>query len=653
MQSVFISYARPDAAKAKAIATALERASFDVWFDERISSGSEYSRDIENALKGAAAVVVMWSRHSVESAWVRDEAAEGRDSGRLVPLLLDDARPPIGFRQFQTTDLSNWSGRGQPRQVPEIIAAVTAKAGQPLAEPPVPRSSVRGRPLWLVAGIPASLLALLVLGLYLWFERPRTADPLGKPTFAMRPFTATSGAGDLRDIGAQTRDSVSHALSQSGISIRLLEPGQDSGNAGDFVLSGEVSRNAQKLVATIRLDDPGHGLTVFSRRFEATSEQAADLPERIGAQIAGTLAWAAPLIALETRHPSDPAVTADLFKQLDFLGDPLEQYQAARRAVAKAPDSAFAQVAMAFDTAFAIDELPTEERADAVNEARQAAVRAIALAPEFGDSYGIWCFVHSPVYLAQCEEQLLKGRKIDPDAPFVNAFLARLLRGVGRVDEAVHLTRLSYTHDPYVPTKLGWMLSILDESGDATAADELYRQGIRWWPEWTDFFIESRITGALQRGAWGALPKLEEQTGAAKSLRDYSGSGKLVAALEARSIVGVRAACTDTGNDLVLVRCMLALATVGDADGSYAIADKTFPPRLGRTAAETDRLWLTHPRRGLLEYVTSAAAAPLRRDPRYLALAERTGLLEYWRRGHLPDFCRGPRPEPVCAHLRH
>jgi len=33
-----------------------------------------------------------------------------------------------------------------------------------------------------------------------------------------------------------------------------------------------------------------------------------------------------------------------------------------------------------------------------------------------------------------------------------------------------------------------------------------------------------------------------------------------------------------------------------------------------------------------------------------LQLAERTGLLAYWRSGRPPDFC-GKQPEPICAQL--
>ena len=146
MAGVFVSYAREDATKAQAIARALEEASLDVWFDQRIHSGSEFSREIEEALKNSAAVVVLWSRHSVESAWVRDEAAEGRDSGRLVPVLLDESRPPIGFRQFQATNLARWSGRRKPKELKDVIAAVRAKAGTPQEPARSPKPASRWRP---------------------------------------------------------------------------------------------------------------------------------------------------------------------------------------------------------------------------------------------------------------------------------------------------------------------------------------------------------------------------------------------------------------------------------------------------------------------------------------------------------------------------
>ena len=113
MASVFLSYSREDGEKAEAVAAALERLGHSVWWDRQLQGGSRFSQEIDQALKRSDAVLVLWSHSSVESAWVQDEASEGRDSGRLVPVVLDESKPPLGFRQYQLIDLSGWKGRGK------------------------------------------------------------------------------------------------------------------------------------------------------------------------------------------------------------------------------------------------------------------------------------------------------------------------------------------------------------------------------------------------------------------------------------------------------------------------------------------------------------------------------------------------------------
>ncbi len=93
---------------------------------------------------------------------------------------------------------------------------------------------------------------------------------------------------------------------------------------------------------------------------------------------------------------------------------------------------------------------------------------------------------------------------------------------------------------------------------------------------------------------------------------------------------------------------MLALARLGDMDGAYRFADALYPSRRGQTPAEEERIWLDDPEPNLVAFLTAPAAAPLRRDARYIALAEGVGLAEYWRSGRAPDFCRPPQPEPIC-----
>jgi len=126
---IFLSYARDDVDAARQLAGCVSDAGHDVWWDRHLHGGSRFATEIEQALKDAEAVVVLWSPHSLGSAWVQDEAAEGRDSGRLVPVSLASAKPPLGFRQFQTIDLGAWDGSGAPDALDDLLEAIGRTCG--------------------------------------------------------------------------------------------------------------------------------------------------------------------------------------------------------------------------------------------------------------------------------------------------------------------------------------------------------------------------------------------------------------------------------------------------------------------------------------------------------------------------------------------
>jgi adenylate cyclase len=126
---VFLSYSREDAAHAQTLAEAFADAGHEVWWDRHIHGGSRFATEIDRALKDAEAVAVLWSETSILSAWVQDEAAEGRDTGRLIPVTLGGCRAPLGFRQFQSIELGSWNGRGQPPQLDELLRAICNTAG--------------------------------------------------------------------------------------------------------------------------------------------------------------------------------------------------------------------------------------------------------------------------------------------------------------------------------------------------------------------------------------------------------------------------------------------------------------------------------------------------------------------------------------------
>lgn len=662
MAAIFLSYSREDHACAERLARVLENAGHEVWWDRRLEGGEEFSSEIEAALDRSDVVVVAWSRNSVKSRWVRDEAAFGGDKGRLVPVSIDGSRAPMGFRQFHTVDLAGWkAGKGDIRTA-DVLRSVERRLSGAKESGAVTNMGKPARSFALISGKPFLTIATMILlvaatgvGYFVLAGGDKSRARLDTPTIALLPFTAPTSDAELHRLGSQARDSLAHTFSQSGLPLQRIDSLPKEGRSPvDFIISGELSRSADKIVAMVRLDEAARRVTVFSHRFEAAPEDVFFLPERIGAQMAGNLAWRAPLMILDRRDPIDPAVMADLLQGGNFADNPfgLQAYQNQKRVAAKAPNLQAAQIGVAFQTAFVLDQIPREERFEAVLAARRAADRAIALGPEFGDTYATWCLLRSETRMGECEDRLRAGRRIDPDAPFLNSFLSNLLRSVGRFDEAVDLTRLSYTHDVYVPTKIAEMLRMHEYAGERDEARTLNQQGARWWPEYKDMFFRNRMFGLIGRGDFQGMVRLEQEFGPKGLPAAYASSRPLAAALETKSIAGLRRVCRSADEFLLSYRCMLGFAILGDQDSAYAIADKFYPGRIGRTPAENERIWLDDPF-GVapLEIITSPAAAPIRRDPRYLRLAKRVGLLEYWRSGRSPDFCR-KQSEPICGQLR-
>jgi len=652
MANIFLSYARVDRGCAARLAHVLEAAGHDVWWDRRLDGGEEFSAEIEAALDKAEVVLVAWSRDSAKSRWVRDEAAAGCDTGRLLPVSIDGALPPMGFRQFHTLDLTGWKAGKRDERTVELLRSVErrlqGKAPLPRASTPArtkrPFAALSFRQLSGVA-IVVVLLAGAVITSFIT-SRQEAGGPPQSPTIALLPFATTSPDPRLRDLAAQTRDSIAQTFSQGGLAVQLLSSAPEGPTAADFLFSGDFSRNGDKVQATIRLDEAAHKRTVYSRQFEALGEDARNLPERIGVQLAGTFTFTPNWRLLDRRHPIDPPLLADLLAKTDDL----QAYLIRKRVAAKIPNVAMAQAGVAFYTGFVLSQLPSAERPEALAEGRRASDRARAIDPTFGDIYFAWCILHSEVWLAECEDQLRAGRRIDPDSSSLNRHLAWLLRDVGRVDEAAEITSLAYAHNPYDAGRIGDVLWVLEYTGDDDGARELYQKGLRWFPENKSGFAYNRLWGLVDGGHFDAIPRLAEEIGpGVLPPEDLKGTA-LLPLLNAKTISAAKQICLLAKGDNKIL-CMFRLSSLGDEDDAYAIADQIYPRRVGRSAAETEQIWLDDPDgAGFRPFITSPAAAPMRRDPRYLRLAQRVGLLDYWRSGRAPDFCR-KHPEPVCSQL--
>src|SRR5580700_2197924 len=124
MADIFFSYKREDRVSVERLVRLLEDNGFTVWWDPAIVPGERFATVIRQELDRASCVVVAWSHNSINSHWVLDEATIGRDRGVLVPASFDGVEPPLGFRQLQTENLTNWKGEPHDLRIQNILAGI-------------------------------------------------------------------------------------------------------------------------------------------------------------------------------------------------------------------------------------------------------------------------------------------------------------------------------------------------------------------------------------------------------------------------------------------------------------------------------------------------------------------------------------------------
>jgi len=127
---VFVSYSSDDRAEARQLAEALIDRGWNVYWDRDLIAGEDYGQVLATRLESADCVVVLWSKAAVESKWVRDEARVGRDSGKLVPVLIGEVNIPLGFGAIHAADLTTWDGDPDHAGFRGVVLGIERLAGQ-------------------------------------------------------------------------------------------------------------------------------------------------------------------------------------------------------------------------------------------------------------------------------------------------------------------------------------------------------------------------------------------------------------------------------------------------------------------------------------------------------------------------------------------
>jgi formylglycine-generating enzyme required for sulfatase activity len=163
LPSVFISYSSENRAAAARIVAVLEAHAYEVWWDNDLRGGDDLDSAIEAAIDDCQVVVVLWSRSSTASRWVKAEAAAAHKLDKLVAARIDGVSPPLSFRQIHAVDLQPFIDEGDTAVVDKLLEAIHARSDSAIAPPAVdiapgaPRAS--GRRLHVAIGIAALVVA--------------------------------------------------------------------------------------------------------------------------------------------------------------------------------------------------------------------------------------------------------------------------------------------------------------------------------------------------------------------------------------------------------------------------------------------------------------------------------------------------------------
>src|SRR5262249_8645522 len=113
MADVFISYTREDLPQVSTLAQKLKQLDLTVWWDAEIRAGARFAQVILKQLNSARLVFVVWSKHSIMSAFVEDEARRALEAYKLSQLCTRDLnikQIPLGFGAFQVIPLDDIAG---------------------------------------------------------------------------------------------------------------------------------------------------------------------------------------------------------------------------------------------------------------------------------------------------------------------------------------------------------------------------------------------------------------------------------------------------------------------------------------------------------------------------------------------------------------
>ena len=602
---IFLSYNREDQAVAKRYADAFAAEGLNVWWDTALRSGEAYDEVTEAALRGAKAVVVLWSPRSVVSRWVRAEATIADRCKTLVPVTIEPCERPIMFELTQTAELSHWTGDPSDSAWRAFLSDVRRfiDGGADLNEPrpaPAPVASAE------------QMLAVLPFD--------------NQSNDAEMDFFCDGVSEEI--IGRLTRGSKIKVVGRTS-SFRYRGAYKQRAAAelrASHVLDGSIRRSGDRVRINAHLTDSSSQESLWSDRFDRDLTDILAIQDEIAESIAEALHSA---FARNDDYTPDSAIY-DLYLKTSprtFAPDEMRDLIALLESVTKAePSFAAAWGRLAFLRSWLLFYEPYATRPELAAKIEAEADRALELDPGNADALA-GLVARLPTYGAFAEIDRLVERV--RALPTINAkiYSGRQLRMMGRVREGSAETELAFLQDPQNPMLANMVALGRMAQGREAEAIPVLEELIARSPG-NVFPVANLMRAHAFLGNWDAIDRLLDPA-AGRSLGEFAAGLPFIAAKRdptQENRIKLRDDCLEYFNrtGVMDVSRLVYAAHMGFADEMYDLLDGA---HLGPQNTADDIMGPDAYATGMLFW---NSMPEVRTEPRFVRLCARLGLVEFW-----------------------
>jgi adenylate cyclase len=508
----------------------------------------------------------------------------------------------------------------------------------------------------------AVVIAMAGLGYVLYERGLGRAHAVDLPdSIAVLPFTNLSGdpAKDyfsdgmseellnllVRIPGLQVAARTS-SFAYRGRDIDVREVGKELGV--DTVLEGSVRQAGDRVRITAQLIDTNTGFHIWSETYDRQLADIFQVQDEIASAIVQKLrielAPDEQVAAQREKAPTQNLEAYELYLQgraiwkrrgEENIQRSIELYQAA-----VGHDPAFARAYAALASAYVVLPGYSKEKGDEeemVRLAEEQARKALSLDPNIGEAHAVLAQINADRgNLLDAESGFFFAIALEPNEPTPHHWYSLLLVRAGRVAAAVEEAKKAQSLDPGSPV----IAANLANMYIVTGKDD--EQAMHYNQLSNELGLSRPNTGvpiavALRRGDWDRAAELiKEQDDWPEDLRsgvDLYIRARRDPSLRPQAIAGMQTIDSEFIKQINLVSAYVEL---GALDVAFSII---------RQSLDNDKNSWLHD--WDFSSVWSPEMAPFRKDPRFSALAERIGLVDYWKQYGYPDGCRAGTDTPV------